>query len=173
MAGIAFDAKGDLYAVVPTSSFEGLYANFIAEFSPSGSYIGVVNYLTLEDPTGLAIGPDGNLYITDYQGNQVAEYSPSGAFLDISPRQTSTGPTGSPSVPLRSPAVLGGPTRHRRSGRSSIRRASRRLRRERVVSRSAFFRTDAKARVAAIPSTAADRSIELKGADFSCIREFI
>jgi hypothetical protein len=76
VAGIAFDAKGDLFAIMATYAFEGLYANTLVEFSLNGTLIGTIAYLTLSDPTGLAIGPDGNLYVSDYQGNTIAEYYP-------------------------------------------------------------------------------------------------
>ncbi len=81
VAGIAFDAKGDLYAIMATYALQGEYANTLIEFAPNGTLIGTLAYLTLSDPTGLAIGPDGNLYVSDYLGNTIDEYSPSGAFL--------------------------------------------------------------------------------------------
>ncbi len=110
VAGIAFDAKGDLFAILATYSFEGLYANAIVEFAPNGNLIGTVTYLNLSDPTGLAIGPDGNLYVSDYLGNTIAEYSPYGAFLGTFTTTNLDGPHGiafsAGSVPEPSSAVL-------------------------------------------------------------------
>lgn len=110
VAGIAFDTKGDLFAIMATYSYEHLYSNTLIEFAPNGSLIGTLAYLTLGDPTGLAIGPDGNLYVSDYSGNVIAEYTPSGKYLGTftatslnHPHGVAFGPA---SVPEPSSAVL-------------------------------------------------------------------
>ena len=49
----------------------------------------------LEDPLGLAVGPDGKLLVSDGQTNQVKRYDPStGGYIDVLASTNLAGPEG-------------------------------------------------------------------------------
>jgi streptogramin lyase len=56
-------------------SYDGLTGAFIDVFASGGG---------LDGPRGLDIGPDGNLYVANLEGNNVLRYDRStGAFIDV------------------------------------------------------------------------------------------
>jgi hypothetical protein len=108
VAGIAFDSKGDLFAAI-----DGLLApdgkDKIVEYSSMGTYLGVITETGLGQPEGLAIGPDGNLYVANNTSNTITDYSTSGTYLGVFADNGLDTPAGiafSASVPEPSTAVL-------------------------------------------------------------------
>jgi hypothetical protein len=82
VAGIAFDSRGDLFVAI-----EGLLApdgrDKIVEYSANGNYLGLITETGLSQPEGIAIGPDGNLYVANHTNNTITEYSLSGTYLGV------------------------------------------------------------------------------------------
>jgi DNA-binding beta-propeller fold protein YncE len=70
--GIALDASGRIYVAdggrVRILRFRA-NGSFDMEFTPAAA------------PTDVAVGPDGNIYVTHFYVGQVSQYSPSGALL--------------------------------------------------------------------------------------------
>lgn len=69
----------DLYAVSSDTSSVLRYSDqgdFISEFVASGAG-------GLVAPSGLAFGPDGNLYVSDNASSQILRYSADGTFIDV------------------------------------------------------------------------------------------
>ena len=55
--------------------YDGHTGQFIDVFASGGG---------LDEPTGLTIGPDGNLYVANYTGNNILRYDgQTGAFIDV------------------------------------------------------------------------------------------
>lgn len=89
---LAFGPNGDLYVISKGTSqvmlYNGRTGRFIAVvaqslanapyFPPEASLIGLI------DPSGLAFGPDGNLYVSNGQSGEVMRYnSRTWAFIDV------------------------------------------------------------------------------------------
>lgn len=90
--GIAVDANGAIYVAA-------LYSHKILKVVPDGTATGIVttfagsgNYghldgngtnATFWNPRGLGIGPDGNLYVTEDQGNLIRMITPNGDVTTI------------------------------------------------------------------------------------------
>jgi sugar lactone lactonase YvrE len=106
VGGIAFNSTGDLYAVISGTPFG--VKDMIVEYSATGVYLGVLTESGLDQPGGIAIGPDGNLYVANYGNNTIEEFSPSGVDLGVFASTGLNGPTGIAisSVPEPSSAVL-------------------------------------------------------------------
>lgn len=83
VTGIAFDSKGDLFACV-VGAFASDGRDKIVEYSPTGSFLGVISETGLDTPVGLAIGPNGNLFVANGSNNTITEYTTSGTYLGSS-----------------------------------------------------------------------------------------
>ncbi len=81
VVGIAFNSQGDLYAAV-LGVFSG-GNDRIVEYSPTGQYLGIITYAGLNDPIGIAFGPNGNLYVVNNGNDTITEYKPSGSYLGV------------------------------------------------------------------------------------------
>ncbi len=53
-------------------------AEAVLHLSPSGALLGKIGQHDFVDPYGVAIGPNGNLYVADFGGGRVREYTPDG-----------------------------------------------------------------------------------------------
>ncbi len=87
--GLAFDSHGDLY--VSNTNGNG---NTIAEFGPTGGYLGTFANTGLNSVNGgIAFDTVGNLYVLTHSGSQgaIQEYSPTGAYLGTFATTGSTG----------------------------------------------------------------------------------
>ena len=73
--GLAFDAKGKLYAANHSN-------NTIEEFAPDGTDLGAFAS-KLNEPTGLAFDTKGNLYVANSGSNTIEEYAPNGKDLGV------------------------------------------------------------------------------------------
>jgi phospholipase C len=80
-AGVALDARGDIWVSSPT------YApgNAVYEFSPAGRRLlsfgaTQAGYGQLGDPGGIAVGPRGKIYVTQPDYGLVSVFSPDGRF---------------------------------------------------------------------------------------------
>jgi streptogramin lyase len=82
VTGITFDSQGNLYAAfIGGVSPDGI--DKIREYSPSGAQLLQITQVGLSSPTGVAIGPDGNLYVTNGGNNTVHKFSPTGTDLGV------------------------------------------------------------------------------------------
>jgi len=72
--GLAFDATGDLY--VADAGYKPLTGR-ILRFAPDGTLTTVAGGLL--QPSALAIGPDGNLYVTEPLSGEIERVTPAGA----------------------------------------------------------------------------------------------
>lgn len=66
---IALDGAGNLYATAPTGKA-------VLKFDPNGQVVGTKNAngaVTLNLPTGIALGPGGNAYVVDTMNNSVVD----------------------------------------------------------------------------------------------------
>jgi hypothetical protein len=107
VAGIAYNSTGDLYVAIDGSLSGG--KDKIVEYSATGTYLGLITETGLGLPEGIALGPDGNLYVANYGNNTIQDFSPSGANLGVFANTGLDGPTGiafGASVPEPSSAVL-------------------------------------------------------------------
>jgi hypothetical protein len=82
VTGIAFDSKGDLFACV-VGAFAADGQDKIVEYSPTGSYLGIITETGLDTPVGLVIGLNGNLFVANGDGNTITEYTTSGQYLGV------------------------------------------------------------------------------------------
>ena len=82
VAGIAFSSKGDLFVAI-----DGFLApdgkDKIIEYSATGTYLGLITETGLAVPGGLAVGPDGNLYVANNYNDLITEYSQTGTYLGV------------------------------------------------------------------------------------------
>jgi gliding motility-associated-like protein len=87
-AGIAVDAAGNLYVA---DEFNNLIrkitpANVVSTFAGSGTAgetDGTGTAATFSRPVGIAIDPNGNVYVADYGGNKIRKIAPSGVVTTI------------------------------------------------------------------------------------------
>jgi hypothetical protein len=103
VTGIAFDSKGDLYVVINGSQY------IILEYSPTGTFLGLIAETGLSSPYGLTFGPDGNIYVANAGNKTITDYTPSGTYLGVFADTGLSLPVGvvfSASVPEPSSAVL-------------------------------------------------------------------
>ncbi len=103
VTGIAFDPKGDLYVVINGGQYK------ILEYSPTGTFLGLITDTGLSSPYGLTFGPDGNIYVANAGNDSVTYYTPSGTYLGVFADTGLSAPNGvafSASVPEPSSAVL-------------------------------------------------------------------
>lgn len=73
---LAVSAGGDIYV-------SDHAARAVLHLSSSGAFEGEIGKGDLGDPYGVAIGPDGNLYIADFGAGRVREYTPGGQLLAV------------------------------------------------------------------------------------------
>ncbi len=108
VGGFTFDSKGDLFACV-FGAFTSDGRDKVVEFSPTGTYMGVVTETGLNTPTGIEIGPNGNLFVANANGNSITEYTTSGQYLGVSADTGMNDPIGiafTASVPEPSSVIL-------------------------------------------------------------------
>ena len=108
------DGAQDLYIVDRDLNavlrYDGVTGTYVDTFVASGSG-------GLSSPADLAFGPDGNLYVSCYVGNQVLDYDgSSGAFLGVvasglaAPYGITFGTDGACTLPTRVPTRCFAPT---------------------------------------------------------------
>jgi hypothetical protein len=90
--GMAFDSSGNLWVAnvyTKNGSVIGAGAsteNLVAEYSPTGTLLKTIesNGNELFTVFGLALGPDGNIYATSFNGDEITEINDStGALTDF------------------------------------------------------------------------------------------
>ena len=82
-AGVALDARGDVWVSSPAYALTG--GNSVREFSPAGHQLrsfGITQagYGDLSNPGGIAVGPDGRIYVAQPDYGLVSVFSPAGSF---------------------------------------------------------------------------------------------
>ena len=95
---IAFDSHGNIYVVNDGAGLPGGYVTVYAAGSsgnaaptgtiPTGGIIG--SNTGLNGPSGIALGPDDKIYVTNSNGNTITVYSP-GASGNVTPLATISG----------------------------------------------------------------------------------
>ena len=80
-AGVAIDGAGDLWVSSPSYAA----GNPVYEFSPSGAQLPVfgstqASYGAFSNTGGIAIGPDGKIYVAQSDYNLVTVFNPDGSF---------------------------------------------------------------------------------------------
>jgi sugar lactone lactonase YvrE len=126
-AGVGLDARGDVWVSSPGYALAG--GNSVREFTPAGHQLrsfGITQagYGDLSNPGGIAVGPDGRIYVAQPDYGLVSVFSPAGSFytefgLQPDPGRSgwpTPGTTGSSSSP-RCPALPSPARRARRAGR--------------------------------------------------------
>lgn len=53
----------------------------VSAFGPDGTFLGVIGVGTLSGPVGVAIGPEGNVFVSDTGNDRIAVYLPEGDFV--------------------------------------------------------------------------------------------
>jgi DNA-binding beta-propeller fold protein YncE len=81
ITGISFDPMGNLYAAFATQA--GSDTDMIRKYSASGQDLGLITSTGLNQPFGIAFGPNGNLYVANSGSNTIHEFSPAGADLGV------------------------------------------------------------------------------------------
>ena len=81
--GVALDARGDVWVSSPAYTLTG--GNSVREFSPAGHQVrsfGITQagYGDLSNPGGIAVGPDGRIYVAQPDYGLVSVFSPAGSF---------------------------------------------------------------------------------------------
>ena len=82
-AGVGLDARGDAWVSSPSYALTG--GNSVREFSPAGHQLrsfGITQagYGDLSNPGGIAVGPDGRIYVAQPDYGLVSVFSPAGSF---------------------------------------------------------------------------------------------
>ncbi|WP_300613585.1 NHL repeat-containing protein, partial [Trebonia sp.] len=80
-AGVALDASGDIWVSSPSYAA----GNQVYEFSPAGAQLlsfgtTQAGYGALGNTSGIAVGPDGKIYVGQEDYNLVSVYNPDGTF---------------------------------------------------------------------------------------------
>jgi sugar lactone lactonase YvrE len=80
LSGLAVDSANNVY--VGANRYAGNFASAILKFNPQGALISTWNWSVGGpgplQPTGLALGLSGDLFVSDYSGNALYSISPSG-----------------------------------------------------------------------------------------------
>jgi phospholipase C len=82
-AGVGLDARGDVWVSSPGYALAG--GNSVREFTPAGHQLrsfGITQagYGDLSNPGGIAVGPDGRIYVAQPDYGLVSVFSPAGSF---------------------------------------------------------------------------------------------
>ena len=82
-AGVGLDARGDVWVSSPAYALTG--GNSVREFSPAGHQLRSfgttqAGYGDLGNPGGIAVGPDGRIYVAQPDYGLVSVFSPAGSF---------------------------------------------------------------------------------------------
>jgi sugar lactone lactonase YvrE len=85
--GVAADSQGNVY-VAETNSIRkitpnGVTSTFAGEPGETGAIDGVGENARFQDPSGIAVGPDGSLYVTDPGNHTIRKISPSGVVTTL------------------------------------------------------------------------------------------
>src|SRR5215470_9313995 len=67
--GVAVDKGGEVYATI---------GNQVEKFSPGGTLVDTFGGGQLNNPDGIAVGPDGAVYVADTGNNRVERFSATG-----------------------------------------------------------------------------------------------
>jgi hypothetical protein len=82
------------------------WGNQILAFDTAGTLLGnFASGANLNGPSGMAFGPDGNLYVLNYAGGSVVRYTSAGAFVDTF---IASGPGSMRGIAFVNDASLGG-----------------------------------------------------------------
>ena len=82
-AGVGLDARGEVWVSSPSYALTG--GNSVREFSPAGHQLRSfgttqAGYGDLSNPGGIAVGPDGRIYVAQPDFGLVSVFSPAGSF---------------------------------------------------------------------------------------------
>ncbi len=93
--GVAVRTDGSVFVASQSSGIGGV----VEQFDANGTFVGdfvAFDSGGLRTPTGMIFGPDGNLYVSDFQNDTVSEYNgTTGAFIaSLFPTNTLNGPEG-------------------------------------------------------------------------------
>lgn len=109
-AGIAYGPDGKLWVaesgadLVAEVQLTGKVAIPRGKVIPAPAVLRTVRLPSLAGPFGVAVGPDGNVWVTELDGGRIARVSPPGTLTEFGPRGAVTGVNGG--VPAH---ALGGP----------------------------------------------------------------
>jgi len=116
-AGIAYGPAAKLWVVesaadlVAEVQLTGTFMNSGGKVVKAPAVLRTVSLPSLAGPFGIAVGPDGNLWVTELDGGRIARVSPSGALTEFGPRGAVTGvKAGVPPHALAGPeGIVAGP----------------------------------------------------------------
>jgi hypothetical protein len=94
--GVTVDNSGNVWAVMfgrqtPVTGGAKNTPDRVVKFSPTGTVLATYNFASAVDPFDIAIGPDGNPYVTSYAGACVIKLDlATGQFINHIPAQAGT-----------------------------------------------------------------------------------